>query len=392
MKKRKTGRVLFLLLGLVAVAGIALYSLYMLWEAPPDKSEAVPALSRTDEKSPSTRRADGVYTILLVGNDDGNGNTDTIMVGKLDTAQHRMELVSIPRDTLINSPWEVRKLNAVYWGSKFNGGDGITALRRQVERLTGFDVDCYAVVDLDVLVQAVDLMGGVWFDVPQAMDYDDPSQDLAIHLSPGRQLLNGEQAMGVCRYRSAYVTGDLGRIEMQHRFLEACAEQFISAGNIPNLGKVAELLARRTDTNLSTGNIAWLLHQALLCDKENICFYTAPVVTETVAGYSYVLLNLWPWLDLVNAHLNPYDLPIGYTDVDVVYRNEYGVACTATLQDESYYRREGPAPAVEPAPGTPVVTPEPTPSPEPTPEETPTIVFVEPDGSPSPAPEESAAP
>jgi hypothetical protein len=230
-------------------------------------------------------------------------------------------------------------------------------------------VDCYAVVDLDVLVQAVDLMGGVWFDVPQAMDYDDPSQDLAIHLSPGRQLLNGEQAMGVCRYRSAYVTGDLGRIEMQHRFLEACAEQFISAGNIPNLGKVAELLARRTDTNLSTGNIAWLLHQALLCDKENICFYTAPVVTETVAGYSYVLLNLWPWLDLVNAHLNPYDLPIGYTDVDVVYRNEYGVACTATLQDESYYRREGPAPAVEPAPGTPVVTPEPTPSPEPTPEE-----------------------
>jgi len=94
----------------------------------------------------------------------------------------------------------------------------------------------------------------------------------------------------------------------------------------------------------------------------------------------------------VNAHLNPYDLPIGYTDVDVVYRNEYGVACTATLQDEGYYRREGPAPAVEPAPGTPVVTPEPTPSPEPTPEETPTIVFVEPDGSPSPAPEESAAP
>ena len=64
-----------------------------------------------------TQRKDGVYTILLAGNDDGTGNTDTIMVGKIDTVRHTIDFVSIPRDTIINVEWDNRKLNSVYWGT-----------------------------------------------------------------------------------------------------------------------------------------------------------------------------------------------------------------------------------------------------------------------------------
>ena len=77
-------------------------------------------------------------------------------------------------------------------------------------------------------------------------------------------LLSGYDAIGLCRYRAGYVNGDLERIEVQHQLLKAAAEQFISLGNIPNIGKVAKILAENTDTNLSAANIAYFIRQALM--------------------------------------------------------------------------------------------------------------------------------
>ena len=242
---------------------IALYSVYMVWEQPPEKADTplaarapqLPAPSEapgenaapTPVPSPApSEEPGGVYTILLVGNDDGNGNTDTILLGKLDTAAHSLHVVSIPRDTLINADWEVRKVNAVYWGDRLQGGSGIDALRRHIRMLTGFEPDNYAVLDLGDLVTAVDLLGGLDFEVPFAMHYDDPGQNLHIHLEPGQQHLSGEQVMGLLRYRSGYPTGDLGRIEMQQSFLRACLEQYAALGKVPNLMQAAEYPATAT--------------------------------------------------------------------------------------------------------------------------------------------------
>jgi hypothetical protein len=47
-------------------------------------------------------RKEGVYTFLLVGFDQNNGNTDTLMAGSFDTIQHKVNIVSIPRDTCAN--------------------------------------------------------------------------------------------------------------------------------------------------------------------------------------------------------------------------------------------------------------------------------------------------
>ena len=307
----------FSLVGLVLVAGLAVGG-YLLWERAPavqpaptpavSPSPTAAATSRDDKGTPfDTRRKDGVYTFLLAGNDDGTGNTDTIMVGKLDTVRHKLDFVSIPRDTIINVDWDNRKLNSVYWGSKNNGGNGIEALRSHVKKLTGFDVDCYAVIDLEAIVQVVDALGGVYFDVPQDMDYDEGP---VIHLQQGYQLLDGEAAMGLCRYRKGYVNGDLERIEVQHQFLKAAADQFIHLGNIPNAGKVTKILAESMDTNLSAANIAYFIRQALMCSPENIRFHTAPNTPQDVHELSYTFLDLYDWLDMINTTINPYTSPV----------------------------------------------------------------------------------
>ena len=400
-KKSKTQmffRAFFTIIAVLALVVIGAFCAYMMWEKAPAVKDEAPAIvsakpvkadspdvtpAATDDPGTAfnTERQDGVYTILLVGNDDGNGNTDTIIVGKVDTVQHKMDFVSIPRDTFVNIGWNIRKINAVYWGTVNSGGSGIDALRQQVKNLIGFDVDCYAVIDLDVFKETVDTLGGIYFDVPRDMDYEDASQNLYIHVKAGYQLLNGEQAMGVCRYRSGYVTGDIGRVETQQKFLKAAASQFITLGNIPNISKVTQILSDGMDTNLSAANIAFFLRQALLCKSEDINFYTMPNDPDMVQGLSYAFVELYPWLDMVNAYLNPYNTQITASNVDIVYRSGGTICCTGELRGAWYFEDTSTEPSETPSADVTIV-PEPT-----EPAETP-----EPSGEPSPEPTEEPAP
>ena len=359
----------FIKIAVAAAAGAALMAaamgIYMLWEKPPEPKSGAqllsdvvqpsPGKSASPSPSPSDKgtafdnmRQDGVYTLLLVGNDDGTGNTDTIMLGKLDTVRHTADFVSIPRDTLINVDSPVRKINNVYWGARNNGGDGVGALIRHIRKLSGIEPDCYAVIDLDVFQQAIDELGGIWFDVPERMYYEEGP---VIDLQPGYQLLNGEQCMWLCRYRSSYVNGDIDRISVQHDFLKAAAEQFLSLGSIPNISKLATLLAENMDTNMSSANMAWFARQLLMCGSEDINFHTAPNTPRMVHELSYTFLDLYNWLDMINEKLNPYSEAITEGQLDLVYLHGGNVCCTGALNGMAYFtesRRENiPAPPVE---------------------------------------------
>lgn len=392
--KNRTPKLVRLLMtaALCAAAGlIALYSVYMLWERPPEKAAAplaakAPPLPADPGETPaagtptpaptpaSSEEPGGIYTLLLVGNDDGNGNTDTILLAKLDTGAHSLHVVSIPRDTLINADWEVRKVNAVYWGERLRGGSGIEALRRHIRMLTGFEPDNYAVLDLADLIRAVDLLGGVDFDVPFAMHYDDPSQNLHIHLEAGQQHLSGEQVMGLLRYRSGYPTGDLGRIEMQQGFLRACLAQYAALGSVPNLMKAAEYLAGAVDTDLTAANMAWYLRQALRCG-DDLTFETLPTEPATVHKYSYAVVRLGDWLAMLNDSLNPTEREITAADLDLVYRGSGGFTATGELRGAWYYSWTPPA-----APAAVQSAPPPLPEETPEPAAGPRIITVIPGG------------
>ena len=80
-------------------------------------------------------------------------------------------------------------------------------------------------IDLSCFIDLVDLFGGVEFNVPQDMFYDDPAQDLHIALNAGEQTLDGEQAMGLVRYRYGYTMADLDRVNVQRAFIQAAIEQ-----------------------------------------------------------------------------------------------------------------------------------------------------------------------
>ena len=147
------------------------------------------------------RKSKDFYTVLVLGRDTGGGgNTDTMLLASYDVTNQKATVMSIPRDTMVNVPWDVKKINSVY--NYYGGGDkGIKALYKEISQLVGFEPDYQVVVEWEAVGAIVEAIGGVYFDVPYNMDYHDQYQDLVIEQEKGYRKLNGDDAMQVIRWR-----------------------------------------------------------------------------------------------------------------------------------------------------------------------------------------------
>ena len=331
-QRRKSLRTALIAALFVVLGGLFLFGR---WAHPPAVNRQLTEQAAEDVYRRAADRRKGCYTFLIAGKDRAAGLTDTVLVGMMDTKAHTLRFVSIPRDTAVNISWSPKKINQYYPAAENQGRDGVTALVEGVEKIIGYRVDCYAIFDVEVFVELVDTMGGVWFDVPIDMNYDDPDQELWIHVNQGYQLLNGTDAMGVFRYRKTYVNGDIGRLDVQHNLLKAIASQMLTLGNIPNVRKLVHIYERDVITNLSTGNVMFFLKEFLKMSDENIVFDTIPAnYGGEVHGMSYVITYLNQWLDYLNAYLNPFNEPITTSNLDIIYADNNGnlTATTGTIR------------------------------------------------------------
>lgn len=336
-KKIRNRKIVLLSALLVVVAITAIVAAWYLTNVkPPDVLSDPPTISSNDPSdgddplsstsSPASTknsdRKDGVYTFVVLGMDDGNGNTDTMMVGSIDTVNSTIDIVSLPRDTMVNTGRSVRKINAAY---AYGGIDG---LKSELRSILGFTPDSYVIVDIEAFKVIVDTIGGVNFDVPYNMDYDDPYQNLHIHISKGYHKLYGEEALQVVRWRqnnSGTSVGDVGRIQIQQDFLKALASQCLSIGNLTKVKEFVNIFYEYVETDLSIGNLIWYGQQFLNIDSEDINFHTVPANTnDYYNGLSYVTIYVDEWLDLINEILNPYKDDITVDDVDILTRNSSG--------------------------------------------------------------------
>ena len=151
--------------------------------------------------------------LLLLGTDEGGGNTDVIALVRVEAGVTR--LTQIPRDSYIETDrWGPIKVNALY------GLGGEEEVKRQLSSRMGTTIHHHVIVNLASLRQMADLVGGVEVDVPKRMYYVDNSQGLMIDLQPGRQILKGRQLEGFLRFRHDEA-GDIGRLERQQLALQA---------------------------------------------------------------------------------------------------------------------------------------------------------------------------
>ena len=306
--------------------------------------EAIDYGEGTQPRADGERKSDNWYTVLILGRDTGGGgNTDTILLASYDVTNQKATVMSIPRDTMVNVSWDIKRINSVY-NMNGQGEKGITALYKEIAQLVGFEPDFQVVVEWDAVGEIVDAMGGVYFDVPRDMNYDDPYQDLHIHQEKGYRLLSGDDAMQVIRYRHdnnmkyGYPDGDLGRIKTQQAFLKAVVEQLLQVKNFTKINQFAKVFQNNVETDLSFSNICWFGQQAVTggLKVENVKFVTMPNTpvpcwSRTYRNMqSYVVPNARELLDLVNNELSPFVETFTLSDLDIMSVNSNGSVSSTT--------------------------------------------------------------
>ena len=317
------------------------------------------------------RKSKDYWTVLVLGRDTGGGgNTDTMLLASYDVTNQKATVMSIPRDTMVNVPWDIKRINSVY--NYYGGGErGIQHLYKEISQLVGFEPDFQVVVEWDAVGEIVDAIGGVYFDVPQDMNYDDPYQDLHIHQTAGYRLLSGDDAMQVLRYRHdnrkngvtrGYPDGDLGRIKTQQAFLKAMVEQLLRPKNMTKVGPLIEAFNKNVETDMSFQNILWFGQQAVMggLKTEDVNFVTMPnrakyAYSRSVGNMqSYVVPNAKELLALVNNELSPFSEVFTMKDLDIMSVNADGSVSSSTGYVEDK-KAALPPPSPEPEEEEPLV-------------------------------------
>ena len=268
---------------------------------------------------PIGARKEGAATVLLCGTDQEGTRTDTMMLLYLNAQEQAVTLVSLPRDTLTHTAsGNDAKLNSAY-GRNNGGEEGMEALLDYVADIIGYRPDGYMLITLDAFVDIVDLMGGVEFDVPMDMFYEDSSQDLFIDLKEGKQTLDGYAAMGLVRFRKGYYDQDLGRVDVQRQFLSACMDQWLTLPNLVKLPQILSTMHASSESSLTTGNLLWIAYTAWRSGLGNLQTETLPGYADMLDGVSYYILDPEGVADVINRCCNPYTREIDASDLNIVY-------------------------------------------------------------------------
>lgn len=251
----------------------------------------------------------GIVNILLLGTDLGSDRSDTIMLVNINGETGKVNILSIPRDTAIasrNSSGEIIYRNGAPVYNKINAYLAIgrqevakgeieipeELVVRKVKEITGLPIHYFATIDFDGFINIIDALGGVDYNVPEDMHYDDPVQDLHIHLNAGMQHLDGQKAHDFVRFRN-YKNGqaDLARVSAQQDFIKEIVKQKLTVSNINKIDDIYEMVNKNVRTNYGFDDLMSSFGTIANLKSEDITMYILPNTPKYIGGVSYVVYN-----------------------------------------------------------------------------------------------------
>lgn len=237
----------------------------------------------------------GRINALVLGVDDDGFRTDTVIVASLDLETSEVSVLSIPRDTklYVKNRKMTRKMTEIHaMGSEKGNGTivGPVGTAEAVSQLTGIPINYYVEFSFDAVRNVIDTLGPVTYDVPdvegngRGMNYEDPYQDLYIHLKPGVQELDGDKILQLIRYRKG--DSDFARMERQQNVIKSVIDQKLNLSLLLKLPKLFVQMKKDINTNLSAGDVKKYAQYLTKLSGEGIKTYQLP-------GESQRLKNGW---------------------------------------------------------------------------------------------------
>ncbi len=325
-------------------------------EKPPKNPEVVGGTTAadapsddTEEPLPEFKRDTDSVNFLVMGQDVDSWNTDVVMVVNFNMRTGSLSVMQFPRDTYIETSGTRGRINALlakcyneYRASDKTStkneliGKSMSSICELLEKSLCIQLDGYIHVNLEGFRNIVDALGGVYIDVPCDMDYEDPEQNLYIHLKAGPQVLTGKQAEGFVRFRSGYVQADIGRVDAQKIFLTALFKQVKNSLTVTTVSRVVEQVFKYVLTDVPLADIVIYAKELLGVDMGSVSMMTLHGSAAQVAtGAWYYVINRASALDMVNAYFNVYNATItdamfdrtfAFTDEDYALFNKVYIA------------------------------------------------------------------
>jgi len=220
------------------------------------------------------------FNILLLGGDKVNNLSDTMMLANFDPITGKINIMSIPRDTKVTIEGKTHKINYAYP----HGGMDLAV--KTVSELLNTKIKYSVYLDISAFRKIIDILDGVTLYIPPGMDYDDPLQDLHIHLKEGTRKLNGKEAEQFMRFRQPnkwtkelrkyYDGSDLKRIEAQQRLIKALIEQKLNVQYLARINSIVEVIFDNVETNFTMSELLKLSKYLSKLDTKNITFHSLP--------------------------------------------------------------------------------------------------------------------
>ncbi|MEA4825177.1 MAG: LCP family protein [Clostridium sp.] len=222
-------------------------------------------------------------------NENDPKRTDTMILIHYNKENKDIQLVSIPRDTLIKINSKNTKINAAH------AIGGVEYSVDAVEKLLNIDIDYYGKVNYDGFRKIIDSIGGIDVDINNNMNYDDASQNLHIHFKKGETVhLDGKKAEEFFRWRknndgTGLAEGDIGRIENQHIFMSKVIDKVKSPRIIPRIPAILMTLPKYCETNMTADEI--IKYGYSFVNASNVNMETLKGDTKYIKGISYFIYD-----------------------------------------------------------------------------------------------------
>lgn len=213
-----------------------------------------------------------------------NALTDALMVATLNKDEKSVKLLSIPRDSYVYIP-------EVGYNTKINHAHsygGPRATKKTVEKLLDIPIDYYVRINFEAFMEVVDAVDGITVDVPyEFREQDSRDRPNQIHLLPGEQHLNGEEALALARTRK--LDNDIERGKRQQEIVKALLDRAISLDSILKYDDIIVAISDNMTTDMKFSEMKSFISYGL--NGKNL-----QVETLTLDGEDYQPTNTYYWL------------------------------------------------------------------------------------------------
>jgi LCP family protein required for cell wall assembly len=266
----------------MAVAGLFAYGSWIQGQIKPQtREEQIKLNAQLTASKPGEP-----FNILLLGADFRKGDpsirTDSMIIARVDPQQKKVWMLSIPRDTKVLIPGHgYQKINAAY------AFGGAPLAIQVVKDFTGLPIEHYMGVNFLGFENAVKQLGGVWVNVPKAIN-DPAAASQSVHqraskIPAGYQWLDGEHALTFVRTRHGFADQDIGRMGNQQIFFKALADQISKTTDPGKLVRVVNAIAPYIQTDMSLMDMMKSALDMKGAGSKNI--YTATISGTWVSPY-----------------------------------------------------------------------------------------------------------